>query len=72
MIEKNGLRVNDFSFNEINGGSIEIVCSKKKSNQKIQKLKISKQLEYEKKINSNTYKNLNLRINNWFLLKFKF
>ena len=68
MIEKNGLRVNDFSFNEINGGSIEIVCSKKKSNQKIQKLKISKQLEYEKKINSNTYKNLNLRIKNTSVL----
>ena len=30
IIEKNGLRVIDFSFNEINGGSIEVICAKKK------------------------------------------
>jgi len=64
IIEKNSLKINNFSFNEINGGSIEIVCSKKESKHKIEKDKISKQIAYESKINHKTYKNLDIRIKN--------
>ncbi len=32
IIKKNGLKVLDFNLNNINGGSIEIICSKKKQN----------------------------------------
>ena len=31
VIKKNGFRIIDISFNEINGGSIEVICAKKKS-----------------------------------------
>tara|TARA_B100001093_G_scaffold516127_1_gene594176 strand:+ start:324 stop:1595 length:1272 start_codon:yes stop_codon:yes gene_type:complete len=64
LIEKHGLQINDFSFNEINGGSIEIICSKKKSKHKIENKKILNQLVYEKQINQKTYDNLNIRIKN--------
>ena len=64
LVEKNGLKIIDFSFNEINGGSIEIICSKKLSKHKVNNKKINKQIEYEKKINRETYDNLNLRISN--------
>jgi NDP-4-keto-2,6-dideoxyhexose 3-C-methyltransferase len=64
LIEKNNLRILDFRFNEINGGSIEIKCSKKKSKFKSNTKKIYELIDYESKINKKTYKNLNLRINN--------
>ena len=64
IFEKNSLSINNFSFNEINGGSIEIICSKKKSKHKIEKDKISNQIAYESKINLKTYKNLDIRIKN--------
>lgn len=64
IAEKNNLKILDFRLNEINGGSIEIVCSKKESDYKIKEEKINKQLNLEFKINKTTYKNLNIRISN--------
>lgn len=63
IIEKHNLRIIDFSFNEINGGSIEILCAKKNSKYKINKKKISNILLDEKKINDKSYENFNERIN---------
>jgi len=62
IIESHDLRVIDFSFNEINGGSIEIMCAKKNSKFKINKKKINSVLLDEKKINDQSYKNFNKRI----------
>jgi len=64
IIEKNGLKIIDFSFNIINGGSIEIICSKKKSNIKTNTFKINKQLEIEKLISERDYNKFNLRVDN--------
>ena len=50
-------------INEINGGSIEIMCAKKNSKFKINKKKISKILVDEIKIKDKSYKNFNKRIN---------
>ena len=50
IIEKHDLRIVDVAFNEINGGSIEIVCAKKNSKFKINKKKISRILKDEIKI----------------------
>lgn len=63
MAEKNGLKVIDCKLNEINGGSIEIICSKKNSKHKVNKLKILKLLNDEKKINYSSYINFNNRVN---------
>ena len=35
IIEKNGLKLLDLRLNEINGGSIQLICAKKESNHKI-------------------------------------
>lgn len=64
IVEKNNLKIINFRFNEINGGSIEIICSKKQSKHKEKKQKIDQQLNLERKINKTTYKNLNIRIRN--------
>ena len=77
IVEKNGLTIIDISFNEINGGSIEIICSKKDSKHKISEKKISNTLNAERKINKSAYKRFNIRIENTkkrinsFLKKFK-
>ena len=63
IIEKNNLKLIDISFNEINGGSIEIICSKKESKFKPKIKKIKKILLDEKKITVQSFKNFNLRIN---------
>ena len=63
IIEKNNLRIIDLSFNEINGGSIEIICSKKNSKLKTDKKKIKKIMINEKKITEKSYENFNKRIN---------
>ena len=63
LVEKHKLKIIDFSLNEINGGSIEIVCAKKNSKHKIKKTKIAKILKDEKKITRNSYVNFNNRIN---------
>ena len=63
IIEKNGLKIIDCNLNEINGGSIEIICSKKNSKHNVKKPKINKILKDEKKINHKSYLNFNNRIN---------
>ena len=63
IVEKHNLKIIDVSFNEINGGSIEIVCAKKNSKFKENKKKISKILTDEKKIKEISYENFNKRIN---------
>ena len=62
IIEKNNLKILDISFNEINGGSAEIICAKKESNHLPKKNKIKTVLWDEKKINHLSYKNFNSRI----------
>ena len=64
IAKKNGFKILDISFNEINGGSIEVVCAKKNSFHKSKLIKINKILNEEKKINKNSYLNLGYRIEN--------
>ena len=64
IIEQNGLKLIDFSFNVINGGSIEIICAPKKSKIKPKLKKINDQLEFENSISSIDYKKFNLRVDN--------
>jgi hypothetical protein len=62
IINGSGLKIIDCKLNEINGGSVEVIISKKKikikKNNYINKLKND-----EKKININSYKNFENRIN---------
>ena len=53
-----------FSFNEINGGSIEVICAKKNSKHKPNIKKIEATINDEKKINKKSYFNLAQRIDN--------
>jgi SAM-dependent methyltransferase len=62
IIEKNNLKIIDLNLNEINGGSIEIICAKKSSKRLANKSKIVSILKEEKKINFKSYKNFNNRI----------
>lgn len=62
IFKKNGLKILDIEFNDINGGSFNLICSKIHSKHKSKRSKILKILNYEKKITDNTYKTLNLRI----------
>ena len=64
IADKNGFKIIDFSFNEINGGSIEVICAKKKSKHKSKTKKIKEILDDEKKINDQSYINLKNRIEN--------
>ena len=64
IVKKNGLKIIDISFNEINGGSIEIICSKKNSNFKANKQKIKNVFNKENKINNKSYNQFNKRIYN--------
>ena len=64
IVEKNDLKIIDFSFNIINGGSIEIICVPKNSKIKPKKTKILSQLEIEDKISLDDYKKFNLRVDN--------
>ena len=65
IFKKNKLKILDLRFNDINGGSIEISCSKKTSKHKANHSLIQHTLKEEIKFyNENTYKNMNLRINN--------
>ena len=50
IAEKNGFKIIDVSFNEINGGSIEVVCAKKGSKHFSNLNKIQKVLDDEKKL----------------------
>ena len=64
IAEKNGFKILDYSLNEINGGSIEVICGKKNSIHKSKLNKINEILEKEKKINDESYENLGYRIEN--------
>ena len=64
IAKKNNLKIINFSINEINGGSIEIVCSRKDSNYKSNFIKINQVLDEEKKICQNDFNRFNLRIQN--------
>ena len=64
IAKQNGFKIIDFSFNEINGGSIEVICSKKNSKHKPKVKKIETVISDEKKINENSYFNLSQRIEN--------
>lgn len=63
IANRNGIKIIDYNINEINGGSIEIFCSRKDSKRKIKKNKIKKILRDENKINLRSYANFNKRIN---------
>ena len=62
IVEKNKLKVIDFFINEINGGSIEVICAKQESKLNIKKLKIKKLINSEKKINSKSFKKFQSRV----------
>ena len=64
ILKKNGLKIYDFSFNEINGGSIEVMCVKKESKLKIDNKKIQKIFDDEKRIDQSAYSRFNQRVEN--------
>ena len=68
IAEKNGLKIIDFKMNEINGGSIEIFCTRKDSKKIIKKNKIKRLLIEEKKITKEWFTKFNDRINKVKLL----
>lgn len=64
IITKNDLKIVDFTLNEINGGSIEVICAKKKSKYLSNKNKINHFLSKEKKISQKDFDKFNLRMEN--------
>ena len=64
IIEKNNLKIQDINFNEINGGSIEVICIKKTSKAKVNSKKINEILKLESKIDKSSYNQLQKRIDN--------
>ena len=64
VIKKNGLKILDFNFNDINGGSIEITCAKKNSKYKAKIKKINNQKKIEEQINDKSFVNFNKRVDN--------
>lgn len=64
ILSKNNLKIVDFTLNEINGGSIEVICAKKKSKHVSNKNKIDYFLNKEKKISNKEYEKFNLRMEN--------
>lgn len=64
LVNKNGIKILEVRINEINGGSIEIICAKKSSVQIINKKILNKYFKEEEKINNKTFQNLNIRIQN--------
>ena len=64
ILKKNGLKILDFNLNSINGGSIEIICSKKNSKHSPNTKKINFQKNFEKNINFKSYQNFNSRVSN--------
>ncbi len=63
ILKNNNMKVIDLSFNEINGGSIEVICAKKKSKQKPKKI-VKKILKEEATINKNIFSLSQDRIEN--------
>ena len=64
IAKKNGLKILDFNFNEINGGSIEITCAKNNSKHKAKNKKIKELINKELKITNEDYKKFQIRIDN--------
>ena len=62
IIKKNNLKIIDFTTNEINGGSVEVICAKKKSKHKSKNKKINEILKKEKLITQSDYGRFNLRV----------
>jgi len=62
IIKKNNLKIINFSINEINGGSVEVVCAKKNSKHKSKNNKINEILKKEKLITQRDYDRFNLRV----------
>ena len=64
ITKKNGLKILDFNLNNINGGSIEIICAKKNSKYKAKIKKINNQKKIEEQINNISFINFNKRVDN--------
>ena len=64
IAKKNGLKIVDVNFNEINGGSAEVTVCKKNSKHKVNKKKLETIFREEKDINSQSYEKFNLRLQN--------
>lgn len=64
IINKNGLKILDVNFNDINGGSAEVTVSKNSSKHQPSKEKINSILKEESFINFESYKKFNLRLDN--------
>ena len=62
IVNKQNLKIVDARLNEINGGSIQLICAKNDSKLKINKRRISKVLQIEKKINKNSFSRFNERL----------
>ena len=64
ILKKNGLEILDVNFNEINGGSAEVIVAKKNSHKKNNLKKIQDIFMQEKKINDHSYKKFGTRLQN--------
>ena len=64
IVSKNGMKILDFSLNNINGGSIEVVCAKKENKTISDRKKINEIIKKENLIDNTSYKKFNLRIDN--------
>lgn len=64
ILNKNGLKILDINFNDINGGSAEVTVSKNSSKHKPSKERINSILKEESFINFESYKKFNLRLDN--------
>jgi len=64
ILRKNGLKILDVFFNEINGGSIEVISAKIESKLKVNHLKIKSILKDESLISHKSYQKFNMRIKN--------
>ena len=63
ILKNNNMKVVDLSFNEINGGSIEVICTKKNSKIKSKPI-VEKILNEEAKISKNIFRLFQNRIDN--------
>jgi NDP-4-keto-2,6-dideoxyhexose 3-C-methyltransferase len=64
IISKNYLKIVDFTLNEINGGSIEVICAKRDSRYQSKKNKIRSLIKEENKISKKDFDKFNLRMDN--------
>ena len=64
IISKNNLKILDFNLNEINGGSIELICAKKNSKFVSNEKKINSLIKKEKRITIKDFDKFNLRMEN--------